>query len=65
MEDVFKFPGGGTNFDPPFIESISRIKKYIDKKDLAEIHFFTDGNAEYPKTGIENITSEILERDEL
>jgi hypothetical protein len=45
------FRGGGTVFDPPFIEAARLAKKYIDQSIIVFI-FMTDGGASFPTNGI-------------
>lgn len=46
------YSGGGTNFDPPFIEAASIAARYINDAVIVFI-FMTDGEAPYPTKGME------------
>jgi uncharacterized protein with von Willebrand factor type A (vWA) domain len=45
---VFNFPGGGTDFNPALNMGLDGILQHINSKDKGELHFFTDGEANYP-----------------
>ena len=50
------FRGGLTDFDPPFNEAARIARKYIDKSKIVFI-FMTDGDANYPWSGVQALKS--------
>jgi uncharacterized protein with von Willebrand factor type A (vWA) domain len=48
-------PNGGTDFDPPLTEAKRLIDKHHNKFEKFVLVMMSDGESEFPTTGIENI----------
>ncbi len=57
--EIWNFPSGGTNFNPAFNLGVTGIQNHIVSKEKGELHFFTDGQDNYPEEAVSNIKKEL------